>query len=98
MAGLLSSLLRGKTARLVDKKGLKLIKWKQGCVLGIAGDKQQFYHECIYSLVDNEESKLPFFIQDGIEPPDVIEFDWKLQVFLKAYMASALRMSSGVFA
>ena len=81
MNGSLSSLLRGKKARLVDKRGIKLIKWKQSSFLGIGGDKEQSYHECTYSLEDNEECKLPIFIQDRIDPPDVIEFDWKLQVF-----------------
>ena len=83
MKGSVSSLLRNKKAKLVDKEGIKQIEWKQDSVMGVGGDKHQSYRECIYSLEDNEdeESKLPIFIQDGKDIPDVIEFDWKLQVF-----------------
>ena len=81
MDGSLSSLLRGKSAKLVENRGIKLIVWKQGSFLGIGGDRHQRYHECAYSLEDNDESKLPIFVQDGINPPDVIELGLKLQVF-----------------
>ena len=89
MAGKLSDLLRGKNAKLVEKRGIKQLEWKQGSVLDVGGDKKQSYRECIYSLEDNEERKLTIFIQDGFDISDVIEFDAKLQVFLKAYMANA---------
>ena len=89
MDGSLSSLLCGKTAKLLENRGKKLITWKQGSFLGFGGDQSQRYHECVYSLEDNDGGKLPVFIQERISPPEVMELDSKLQVIFSSNMDCA---------
>ena len=86
MDGSISSLLRGKTVKLVEKRYKKLIEWKQGSFLGFGGNESHQYHECIYSLEDSDGGKLPVFVQEGISPPEVMELDSKLQVFFPSNM------------
>ena len=82
MDGSISALLKGKKAKLVENRGLKQIAWKQGSILGFGGDQIQQYYECIYSVEDNDEGKVPVFIQKEISPPDVMELDSALQVIV----------------
>ena len=89
MDGSISTFLKGKKAKLVENRGIKQITWKQGSFLGYGGDQSQQYYECIYSLENSDEGKVPVFIQKEISPPDEMELDSNLQVFFSTNLDCA---------
>lgn len=65
----------------LDRKKLKkksylrreTIKWKQGSILGIGGDKSQCYQLCNYEMHSGEV--VPVYIQDDYDMPDTLNID-----------------------
>ena len=74
----IASFFKGKTAAFDSQVAtIKTIKWKQGCVVGIGGDRAQTYRECYYKLDGNT---VVVFVQSDMDPPKPLTLDKKVQV------------------
>ena len=73
--------LKGETLAFREERETLTIQWKQGCLLGIGGDRSQTYVLCEYAT--RNEYIVPIYVQKGYEIKKNFTIDYRFQYGLQ---------------
>ena len=71
------SFIKGQTLTLKSKLQTVTVKWKQGSVLGLGGDRTQNYVLCDYTTSGGQS--IPVYVQSGYDIPQGLTVNSSLQ-------------------